>query len=89
MVDTTQNTSGSSLAVCRPRNYQFVQASKAKKVTGQKGEYELLFELEPDNLDEKLFTKLAIGFDTKKQQSHNLGFVLAVHNKESEVVKKI
>ena len=87
MVDNTQNTLGSYLAVCHPRNYQFVQTGKAKKITGQKGEYELLYELEPDILDDKLFSKVAIGLDTKKQQS--LGFVLAVNNKESEAVKKI
>ncbi len=51
MVDNTQNTTGSLLAVCRDRNYQFTQMGKAKKLLGQKGEYDLLYELLPDELD--------------------------------------
>ncbi len=51
MVDNTQNTTGSLLAVCRDRNYHFTQIGKSKKITGQQGEYDLLYELLPDELD--------------------------------------
>ena len=67
------------------QNYKLLDVKRGRKLTGQHGEYEFIFEVEPNLGDEKLFTLLALAYDVKGK----FGFTLIVHNKLFDMLRFI
>lgn len=55
--------------------YKFELVKRGRKLTGQFGDYELIYELKPCKGDERLFTQLSLAYDVKGK----FGFLVVVY----------
>ena len=59
--------------------YKFELVKRGRKLTGQFGDYELIYELKPFEGDESLFTQLSLAYDVRGR----FGFLVVVYIKEA------
>ncbi len=59
------------------KQYTFESVTRGRKLTGQHGEYEFIYQVEPEEQDRSLFTLVSLCYDVSKKK---LGFVVIVHN---------